>query len=159
MTFDYDYYLSANLTGKIIPMLLFAAVAAGNTILAKKKGKQKDKWQWDVSHLLGLLSVAVVWGGFLLYHTVPMFRGGFALLNEKPADAVTVTGTVEALQEQPWYFGEYYRLEDDNTTGWQVVIEGETYRMMHHANLTVGDAVTAEALPRSGFILSVEKTQ
>ncbi len=159
MAFDYDYYLSANLTGKIIPLLLIAAVAAGNTILARKAGKQKGKWKWDASHLLSLLSVAVVWGGFILYHTLPMFRGGFALLSEKPADAVTITGTVEALHEQPWYDGEYYRLEDGNTTGWQVVIDGETYRMMHHADLTVGDEVTVEALPESRFVLSIMKVE
>lgn len=134
---------------------MFAVLA----VFSIRACKQKENRKLSFKGVLGRLAAAVMCLCVIGYYAGPLFRGGLALLREQPVHAVTKTGTVEELREQPWYYGSYYKLDEWATPGWQVVINGETYRMMHHANLAKGDEVTIEVLPESRFVLSIVKTE
>ncbi len=155
MRFSYDAYVSANLTGQLAPLLMFAVLA----FFSISESRRKEERKRSVMSVLGRLAAVVMCLCVIGYYAGPLFRGGLALLREQSAHAVTKTGTVEELREQPWYYGSYYKLDEWASPGWQVVIDGETYRMMHHANLAKGDEVTIEVLPESRFVLSIVKTE
>lgn len=88
---------------------------------------------------------------------VRLARGGAFLLAEKEADAVEIAGVIEDTQEIGMIGGCKYRIGQNHGNGEFVVIGGTKYHLMTYGELKPGDRVSAKVLPKSQFVLEIEK--
>ena len=95
-----------------------------------------------------------------------LLNGGLYLLREKAAEAVTYEGIIEgiSLYEQTQFpnissqYREYRDENGENGYGYEIVVDKRTLKAPQIGTLNVGDRVSVTCLPKSGYILSIEKT-
>ena len=88
-----------------------------------------------------------------------LVNGGIYLLTEKQDDAIQITGVVEATKTLDGYKGFKYTIDKKTYFGAFVTVNGTKYHLMHCGDLQVGDSVTAVVLPKSKFILQINKIE
>ena len=163
MSFSYNDYQFHCL---ILPasILLFSAVVF---IVASiwsirdivRKGPTAEK-------VLTLLFFLFLAGAFFRIDGGRLLNGGLYLLREKAAEAVTYEGIIEgiSLYEQTQFpnissqYREYRDENRENGYGYEIVVDKRTLKAPQIGTLNVGDRVSVTCLPKSGYILSIEKT-
>lgn len=104
-------------------------------------------------------------GAFIRIDGGRLLNGGLYLLYEKAADAVTYEGIIEeiSLNDQTQFpnisakYREYSDENRENGYGYEIVVDKRTLKAPQIGTLNVGDRVSVTCLPKSGYILSIEK--
>lgn len=150
-TFSYAYYRRANGITPWFPAVLSAAAcAAGILELVRVVRKRSHR------ALFGVVVLAA--GCFFLYLSGScLLHGGIRILTEKEADAAAETGVIEQVDERSLPAIPTYRLPGKTTAGYTLTIDGETYRVMDAGDLKPGDRVRLTYLPKSRFVLSIQR--
>lgn len=156
MKFDYNIYYRQNCIMPILFILFvgFLAFKVGFPViknfthmdfkvLIKKNVKQ------SIFLIVCLLLITI--------NSINLFRGGFFLLVEKENDAVKISGVIEETIEIDALTGSKYGTKNNHGRGECVVINGEKYYLTTYGNLKAGDKITAKVLPKSHFVLEIEK--
>lgn len=96
---------------------------------------------------------------FFILNIGRLFHGGFYLVAEREHDAVKMQGTISDINDlNRFSFPELKNVyKDGQTNGAQLIINGITCIAISSGDLEVGDFVTVTYLPRSKYILSIEK--
>lgn len=150
-TFSYAYYRRANgITPWVPAALAVAACAAGILELVKITRGRSDRILFSV--------VVLTAGCFFLYLSGScLLHGGISILTEKESDAVVQTGVIEQVDEGSLPAIPTYRLSGKTTAGYSLTIDGEAYRVMDAGDLKPGDRVQLTYLPKSRFVLSIQR--
>lgn len=148
MTFDYSFYHRHEFVNRIVLAIVLAAVIAF--------------FLWAMVFFeLPFLAIAVSVLFFLfIVNAVWFFEGGVWLFREKEKDAVAFSGIVEDVVPGN-LFGKRYTGVYENWRNYgkceTVVLDGKPYRIMSYGNLRPGDSVCAKVLPKSKFVLLLNK--
>ena len=150
-TFSFAYYRRANgITPWFPAVLSVAACAAGILELVRVARKRSRRILFSV--------VVLAAGCFFLYLSGScLLHGGIRILTEKEADAAARTGVIEQVDERSLPAIPTYRLSGKTTAGYTLTIDGETYRVMDAGDLKPGDRVRVTYLPKSRFVLSIQR--
>ena len=152
MTYDYYVYYRQNC---IIPLILliFSSILFFGQIysLCKERLTYSPK---DIMYRIFFLCIALF---LIIANIVPLARGGVYLLVEKENDAIQVSGTVEGTIEIDYVTGAKYRVENNNGSGEAIIVNGRKYYLTTYGDIQAGDYVVLDVLPRSGFILKIER--
>ena len=98
--------------------------------------------------------------GFLFtINTIRFLRGGVHLLFERETNKVQITGVIERTGEIDYYSGAKYGIEQNHGSGETITIDGIEYFLVTYGELKEGDRVIAEVLPKSRFVLFINKTE
>lgn len=117
--------------------------------LAKRGFNSVDFSNYGVGiMLIAMVAIVAILVSILLH-------GGIHLVYERPADALTVSGTVESIESRRFYEGNQHTVNNSRSNGYYITVDGVTCAAMAQGELEVGDTVTVTYLPNSGFILSV----
>lgn len=109
--------------------------------------------------LVHIVLALLVCGFFFLLNIGRLFHGGFYLVAERENDAVIMQGAISDINDlNRFSFPELKNVyRDGQPNGAQLVINGITCIAISSGDLEVGDFVTVTYLPRSKYILSIEK--
>lgn len=156
MKFDYNMYFRQNC---ILPLFFGTLSIIVLTIMVISLCKDffsQNSPGWlkaNLSELLFLLIPLII----LTLNIVNISRGGIFLLSEKEKDAVNVTGVIERTIEIDSLTGSKYGVENNRGFGEIIVVDGKKYKLMTYGDLREGDFVKMEVLPRSGYVLRIDK--
>ena len=145
MSFDYGVYFRQNCIVPLLLLLFFAVllIRVGYRLVLRLSknfclGALKEN-----SLTLVLLAVLIL---FITISAVPLLRGGIYLLFEKESD-VEIDGIT----------GGKYGTENNNGRGEALIVNGAKYYLTTYGDLKVGDSVVMSVLPRSRFVLNIQK--
>lgn len=93
----------------------------------------------------------------IIVNLFPLFRGGIYLLYEKEKNQIQISGTIENTIEIDSYTGAFYDVENNHGNGEVIVVNGEKYYLTTYGDFGVGDDVILNVLPKSGFVLKMER--
>ena len=130
------------------------------TMIDKKRSHKKRNYDGIVSFIKNNIPniVGITVMTFLLtISTVHLLRGGIHLIYENQTDAVSMSGYVEDIDEIAPVVGSKYDAEQNNGRGVSIVVDGVKYHLMEYGDLEIGDYVVFDVLPKSKFILKLEK--
>ena len=90
-----------------------------------------------------------------------VLRHGIFLPFEKDADAICITGTVEAAERDPLSPRLFLRYSDERTYsyGSSVTVGGEVFYCLTDRDLSPGDVIEISYLPKSRIILRCSRTE
>lgn len=153
MTFSYFDYLIGNLVLPIfclafLSVPLVRGIARTARQLARGERAQILGDYRMIILLIVMLAVTALLISFLL-------QGGIHLIYERPGDAVTVEGTIEAIDRLSSFQNTRYIFSAENSNGYRYQIGDVVCIGIAKGTLNVGDTVTATYLPKSGFLLSI----
>lgn len=156
MSFDYGVYFRQNCIVPLLLLLFFAVllIRVGYRLVLRLSknfclGALKEN-----SLTLVLLAVLIL---FITISAVPLLRGGIYLLFEKESDAVEMSGVIERTVEIDGITGGKYGTENNNGRGEALIVNGAKYYLTTYGDLKVGDSVVMSVLPRSRFVLNIQK--
>lgn len=92
-------------------------------------------------------------------NSIHLLRGGIYLLFEKKEQAICVSGTIENMHEIDGWTGSKYSVEQNKGNGVSIVVNGVKYYLMTFGDLEIGDHISFDVLPKSRFILYLEKIE
>ncbi len=150
MSFDFNYYLNGGLINPIIIGTLISFFLLNSVISVCKTIRFTS---FEKSSLLKEFAIVI---GFLLLLSINIVRlsnGGFWLLFENESDSITTQGEISSIEEI-----STIRFPNINGYGKEITIDGEQYISMHFDEFEIGDYVTIRYLPRSKYVLSIDKT-
>ena len=89
-------------------------------------------------------------------------HGGWHLVSEKESDAVQISGEIQSIHELDKFSFPYIGSDDryyknSGPNGVMVTVNGVKCTTIEKGDFEVGDRVTITYLPRSGYVLSIEK--
>ena len=152
MTYDYYVYYRQNCIIPIILLLVSFVLFFGQIYaLWKERLTYSPK---DIVYSIFFLCIAFY---LIIANIVPLARGGIYLLVEKERDAIQVSGTVERTVEIDFVTGAKYHVENNNGSGEAIVVNGRKYYLTTYDDIHSGDHVAMDVLPRSGFVLKIER--
>ena len=159
MIYDYEvYYMqncSAPLTFAAFSLFLLIGTLGGLIFACFSKNKENcPRTATDIAKLLLFFGLII----FLMSnHLVVLFRGGIYLLWEKETDQIQVSGKIEETMEIDAYTGVKYGTENNHGRGEVIVVNGKKSYLTTYGDFGVGDDVILNVLPRSGFVLKMER--
>ena len=103
---------------------------------------------------LQVLSSKVIIVVLALYIALPPFKHGIHLFTEKEQDAINDVGTITKITRT--YGNNKYSYGDEkNVYASYIYIDDEKYYIMYIGDLSIGDEVEFEYLPKSKVVLSI----
>ena len=156
MRFDYNVYYRQNCIMPILFILLvgFLAFKVGVPMMKNFTHVSFSAFMKKSAKQCIFLFVCL----FLVFiNGINLFRGGFFLLIEKEDDAVEISGVIEKTIEIDALTGSKYGTENNYGRGEGLLINGEKYYLTTYGNLKPGDKIIAKVLPKSRFVLEIEK--
>lgn len=167
VTYDYNVYFRQNCVVPIFFALFSLVLFIGSlamiikdrganpilkTFFKKIEASQLTKAISSIIFLLIPLFLIIV-------NLFPLFRGGIYLLYEKEKDQIQISGTIENTIEIDSYTGAFYDAENNHGYGEIIIVNGEKYYLTTYGDFGVGDDVILNVLPRSGFVLKMEREE
>ncbi|MCH5316660.1 MAG: hypothetical protein J1E05_01670 [Eubacterium sp.] len=148
MIYDYNVYLRQNC---IVPLCLalFTLIWFIGFLVSFLKEKNKKQLKFILFFLIPAFLITI--------NLFPLLRGGIYLLFEKETDQIQVSGKIEDTMEIDSYTGQKYDTENNHGYGEIIVVNGEKYYLTTYGDFGVGDDVILDVLPRSGFVLKMER--
>lgn len=156
MSFDYNIYLRQNCIVPLV-LLLFAAFLffrGGYRLIGRLSKVSFLKSVKSNAKTLVFLAACLF---LMIVNLVVLLRGGIFLLSEKETDAVEISGVIEQTVEIDWITGGKYGTENNNGRGEALIVDGKKYYLATYGDLKAGDSVVMSVLPRSGFVLKIQK--
>ena len=154
ITYDYDVYFRQNC---IVPLCLalFCLIFFISFLVSilKEGGKPAPPLKKAISYIPFILIPLCL----MIINLFPLFRGGIHLLYEKETDQIQVSGKIEETMEIDSYTGAKYDTENNHGNGEIIVVNGEKYYLTTYGDFGVGDDVVLNVLPRSGFVLEMQR--
>ena len=155
MNFDYNLYYRGCLIVPCVLIIFVVVVLVAAMVPFIKKLFLHTVKPNDVVKLILLLLVCVI----LSFGKISILaNGGLQLLNESESDAIILEGEIQEVVEIGGYFfpnfGSKY---DEASNGFNLTINGTKCTMPIKGEFDVGDDVRVSYLPRSGYVLSIEK--
>ena len=84
--------------------------------------------------------------------------GGIYLLAEKKEDTESISGIIEKMDETDIFIRrKYYNVENNAGKGEFIFVNGNRYYLMTYGDLKIGDCVVMQVLPKSRFVLEINK--
>jgi len=162
MTFSYSDYHFHCMVIPLITLFLTGAIFAGGAYKAVKDIARKGA---TVEKVLTLLMCLLIGGFFIRLDGGRLLNGGLYMLQEKPADAISHRGVIEKIvpcdqchfPNISKYHKEYSNVNNTSIYGYEIAVDNMDFKAPEIGTLTQGDAVVICFLPKSGYILSVEK--
>ena len=99
----------------------------------------------------------IVIGCLISVNIVDVSNGGIFLLSEKEEDAIEMYGEIEEIFDPRHVYGKY-TVNQKHVFGEYIVINGTKYYLMTSGDLKEGDTVNMKVLPRSRFVLEIQRT-
>ena len=154
MTFDYNVYHRQNC---IVPLILLAFVIVWIILIVIPllKKKKNGSGNTKIRDFLFILFAIP----FLIINSIPLMRGGIHLLYEKESVKIQVSGVIEKTEETEHFIRLKYDVENNQGYGEAIVVNGIKYYLMTYGDFSEGDQVDLDVLPRSRFVLKIEKAQ
>lgn len=156
MIYDYSVYLRQNC---IVPLILslfcaFCMAKAGRYMWKKLSTTPFRQCIKEIA----ISGIAIVLLIFLTaVNLINLSRGGMYLLFEKETDIIEVSGVIEDTIEIDAWTGCKYGTENNHGRGEALIVNGEKYYLTTYGDLKVGDKVILKVLPRSKFVLEIQK--
>lgn len=149
LTFPFEDYQRIVLfeAGLCIVLVIIAAHTVFSA--AKKLLRHKLKLAEGLQTLLFIFTFALL----LVVGCSSVWNGGWQLLFEEPAEAVTVRGEIQSIEVLGSYDGVKFSTERGTQFGCYVTIDDTAYFAVSAGDLAVGDAVLIEYLPKSRYVL------
>ena len=157
MTYEYNIYYRQNCIIPIILILFIGLLMVKIGWNLFKKFSTINFYQCVKENipqcifLIGCLFLIAI-------NSIHLFRGGIYLLTEKESDVININGTIEETIEIDFLTGSKYNVENNHGRGEAIVINGTRYYLTTYGDLKVGDNVSITVLPKSKFILEIQKT-
>ena len=146
MKFSYNTYLRAGLYVPAASLIFVLGLVTVCVVVYLKKG--------DYRFGQFVKGIAIPCVGFLmlLIHDIPTLK---YTVNEKPAEAIQIAGTIDSIKEVA-SSPRYYLSDDDNhiVRASIVSIDGIKYYFMTAETLEVGDRIDVCFMPQSRVVLS-----
>ena len=151
MTFPFEDYQHIVLfdAGLCIVLVIIAAHTVFSAM--KKLLFHKLKLAEGLQTFLFIFTFALL----LVVGCSSVWNGGWRLLLEDPAEAVTVRGEIQSIEVLGSYDGVKFSTERGTQFGCWFTIDGERYFGMYEGDLSAGDTVDMTILPASRYILSI----
>lgn len=154
--YDYNVYYRQNC---IIPLALIVfccilSIKVGWSVW--KKGMAPNLLQWFKENIVSCIFI-VLFLFLVTINSIHLLRGGIYLLFENEADTIKITGVIEKTIEIDAITGSKYNVDNNFGRGEAIVVNGNKYYIMSYGDLKEGDQVILEVLPRSKFVLKIEK--
>ena len=103
--------------------------------------------------------IAILFSLLLIIINVNILRnGGFYLSMEKEWEAKQTGGIIEDVKEVSLVNKGYPDNDNHYSRGTVVIVEGQRFYMMTSGNLKIGDRVIVKYLPKSKYVLEIEKS-
>jgi len=144
--------------GELKVSLQYSMSNTGEMMDIARKGATVEK-------VLILLMCLLIGGFFIRLDGGRLLNGGLYMLQEKPADAISHRGVIEKIvpcdqyhfPNISKYHKEYSNVNNTSIYGYEITVDNMDFKAPEIGTLTQGDAVVICFLPKSGYILSVEK--
>lgn len=152
MTFDYKQYLDACLFNPIIVSIFFLTTLVPPLIVYIKKFISLTAEKKDI------LKFILFVGVFALFSFVNIGRlayGGIYLITERATDSIVIEGEIEKVEEVSNFIFPII----ESGIGTRFTVNGEKCTAIVQGEFEVGDYVVVNYLPKSGYILSIEKAE
>lgn len=156
MIYEYDIYYRQDC---MIPLIFGGLVCAFMLKVGWKFIKNfpaKNSIEY-IKENIGSCIFFIVCLFLITINLIHLFRGGIYLLTEKEEDALIITGVIENTIEIDPLTGSKYGTENNSGNGEALIINGTKYYVMSYGDLKVGDTVSAKILPKSKFILEINR--
>ena len=161
MIFRYEDYFRACCTGILFESAFLGMMVLGSFVgLYQKATKKPFSW----SSIMVNIIAAVIFVYMLSMCLGILMHGGIYLLREKEDAKIDISGTIEDCQEMtqfmtPGIGTHYHEYGDGCMYGYVITVEGEALKIPSMGDLTVGDNVFVSYLPKSKYVLSIEKKE
>ena len=152
MIYDYNVYFRQNC---IVPLCLavFSLILCIISFVSFFKGRVTQPNKKYIA-FIAFISTSLF---LMIINLFPLFRGGIYLLYEKETDQIQVSGKIEDMIEIDFLTGAKYRTENNNGNGEIIVVNSKKYYLTTYGDFDVGDYVILHVLPRSRFVLKLER--
>lgn len=154
MTFEYSDYLRECFSQPMMILLLLVAVLLYLIYAAIKVSYRQPKPErrsWIAVILFIPLLVCAPAANKQIKTLVQ--TNGLAILQDRNAELLTLTGSIEALRQPERSADTRYTYDGKTCYGVWLTIGGEAYYAVTAGDLAVGDTVTIEYLPKSRCVL------
>ena len=162
MIFQYEDYFRACCSSMLIEsvFLLFLLLPIVSSLI-KRILQGSFCFEDDYIKILGI----VVFVFMLSMCIGRLITGGIFLLKEKEEDSVEICGTIEIIEELNRFnfsemgpmYREYRETKEGSTYGYQLQVSGTKMKLPVLGEFLPGDMVRVRYLPKSGYVLSIEK--
>ena len=157
MIYDYNTYYIHDCVSPLAFVVLFAVVVIKIVLSLLKQCANLSLW--EVIKRNSIPTFFVVLFAFLIcINSLHLLRGGIWLFWEKESQAVQITGVVDDIIEIDVLTGSRYDVDENSGLGMAIVNNEKKYYVTTSGDLKTGDSVILKILPKSCFVLSVEKT-
>lgn len=156
MTFDYDVYYRQDC---LVPLFLvaFCSVLMTSVVISLINKGAGMKFLTLIKMNMPRVVFVMIFVFLLVVNSIHLFRGGIYLLFEKQEAAVQISGTVQEICEIDAFTGSKYDVQQNFGRGECLIIDGQKYYVMACENITVGDVLVITVLPKSHFVLEIQK--
>ena len=157
MQFLYHQYL---MTSLIFPLFIIGIALVGIIPeLFQMNYAIFHNHTYQSMHFVRTLSVLLISGFFICIGTSRLMYGGIHLIYERESDAVVVHGQIESIEELDIlaFPSLNCKYTEGNTHGIQITINGIHYTAIEKGTLESGDSVVIKYLPKSRYILHIDK--
>lgn len=159
LTFEYGSYLRECFSQPVLNMLwtLPCVLLFFLPALPVLRGNRTSSNPSRTALRILLIALSLVVIGVPLYKQIGtlVHTNGFAILQDRGAQPVTLTGDIEAIRQADQHADTRFTHNGEHHYGTWLTIGDEQYFAVTAGSLTVGDAVTLEYLPKSRCVLSL----
>ena len=155
MEFDYSIYFKYNCIYPlvwVIIMIVFVVLFVRSFLLSINSEITTRVKRMIVNGVFLLVMLFL-----LVVHLIPLCRGGIFLLFEKETSKTTVSGIIDKIDEIDGFTGAHYLIDGKNRNGDVISINNNRYWIVTHGEYGAGDMVTLEVLPKSRYVISIQK--
>lgn len=157
VTFEYSLYYDACF---VMPLLILIAAVCAIIYATGILIKHTSKKEFRLEILLKVIVFYLVGSFFVCLNGGRLLNGGIMLISEKESSAVTIEGTITAVEDLGKFSFPELKTEYgySRSNGVLITVGGKRCKASTLGQFEIGDSVSVFYLPKSGYILSITET-